>query len=454
MPASGSVTPPPPPRGKRKGGLLSSIYVQVLAAILIGGLLGHFFPEFGTSLQPLGAGFIKLVKMAIAPIIFVTVATGIAAMRDLRGLGRVVGKAFTYFISVSTLALVIGMVVANVVRPGEGMNIDPSSLSAEPLQGFVKTAEQQSIVGFLLHVIPDSLVGAFTGGDLLQVLFVAVLFGLALAICGDAAQPVVTVLNAAGKALFQVVHLIMRAAPIGALGAFAFTIGNYGIESIASLAKLVATVYATSAGFVVIVLGAIAALSGFSLFRLIVYLREEILLVLGTSSSESALPNLIEKLERAGCAKSIVGIVVPTGYSFNLDGTNIYLTLAAIFVAQATNTPLPLSDQVLLLVVAVLSSKGAAGVTGAGFVTLAATLSVVPAIPLAGLTLILGVDRFMSECRSVTNFIGNAVATIVVAKWEGRLDAGQLAQALAARPPLGPTPPPEPDLALASEQKP
>lgn len=453
MPASGSVTPPPP-RGKRKGGLLSSIYVQVLAAILIGGLLGHFFPEFGTSLQPLGAGFIKLVKMAIAPIIFVTVATGIAAMRDLRGLGRVVGKAFTYFISVSTLALVIGMVVANVVRPGEGMNIDPSSLSAEPLQGFVKTAEQQSIVGFLLHVIPDSLVGAFTGGDLLQVLFVAVLFGLALAICGDAAQPVVTVLNAAGKALFQVVHLIMRAAPIGALGAFAFTIGNYGIESIASLAKLVATVYATSAGFVVIVLGAIAALSGFSLFRLIVYLREEILLVLGTSSSESALPNLIEKLERAGCAKSIVGIVVPTGYSFNLDGTNIYLTLAAIFVAQATNTPLPLSDQVLLLVVAVLSSKGAAGVTGAGFVTLAATLSVVPAIPLAGLTLILGVDRFMSECRSVTNFIGNAVATIVVAKWEGRLDAGQLAQALAARPPLGPTPPPEPGLALASEQKP
>jgi aerobic C4-dicarboxylate transport protein len=343
---------------------------------------------------------------------------------------------------------------AIVVRPGEGMNIDPSSLSAEPLQGFVKTAEQQSIVGFLLHVIPDSLVGAFTGGDLLQVLFVAVLFGLALAICGDAAQPVVTVLNAAGKALFQVVHLIMRAAPIGALGAFAFTIGNYGIESIASLAKLVATVYATSAGFVVIVLGAIAALSGFSLFRLIVYLREEILLVLGTSSSESALPNLIEKLERAGCAKSIVGIVVPTGYSFNLDGTNIYLTLAAIFVAQATNTPLPLSDQVLLLVVAVLSSKGAAGVTGAGFVTLAATLSVVPAIPLAGLTLILGVDRFMSECRSVTNFIGNAVATIVVAKWEGRLDAGQLAQALAARPPLGPTPPPEPDLALASEQKP
>lgn len=407
--------------------------MQVLVAILAGGLIGHFYPSLGADLQPLGTGFIKLVKMAVAPIIFLTVATGIAGMKDLGGLGRVVGKAFLYFISVSTLALLIGLAAANLIRPGEGLNVDPSTLSAAPLQGFVKTAEGQSFSGFVLHIIPDSLVGAFTGGDLLQVLFASVLFGLALAITGEPARPVVDVLQAAAKAFFKVVHLIMRAAPIGAFGAFAFTIGNYGLGSIASLAKLVATVYATSAGFIVVVLGLIAALAGFSIFRLLVFLRDEILLVLGTSSSESALPNLIEKLERAGCEPSIVGIVVPTGYSFNLDGTNIYLTLAAIFVAQATNTPLSLADQALLLLVAVLSSKGAAGVTGAGFVTLAATLSVVPSIPLAGLTLILGVDRFMSECRSVTNFIGNAVATIVVAKWEGKLDKARLAAALAPR---------------------
>lgn len=406
----------------------------MLGAILLGGLLGHFWPSLGAAMQPLGTGFIKLVKMAIAPVIFLTVTTGIAGMKDLGGLGRVVGKAFIYFISVSTLALVIGLVVANVFKPGAGMNVDPATLDPGSLQGFVKAAEDQSIAGFLLHIIPDSVVGAFAGGDLLQVLFFSLLFGVALAISGEPAKPVIGLLKAASNAFFQVVHIIMRAAPIGAFGAFAFTIGNYGIDSIASLVKLVGAVYATSLFFILVVLGAIAAQAGFSIFRLIGYLRDEILLVLGTSSSESALPSLMEKLERAGCEQSIVGVVVPTGYSFNLDGTNIYLTLAAIFVAQATNTPLSIPDQILLLSVAVLSSKGAAGVTGAGFVTLAATLSVVPTIPMAGIALILGVDRFMSECRSVTNFIGNAVATVVVAKWEGQLDAGRFAAALAKRP--------------------
>lgn len=407
----------------RKKALWTNIYFQIIVAIFAGGALGYFLPAYGAALQPLGSAFIKLVKMVIAPVIFLTVTTGIAGMRDLAGLGRVTARAFGYFIVVSTLALIVGLIVANVFKPGAGMNIDPATLDSSALTGIVGAAHDQSIVAFLLNIIPTTVVGAFAGGELLQVLFFSVLFGIALVIAGEPARPVVSLLEAASAAFFKLVNIVMKAAPIGAFGAFAFTIGKYGLDAIASLATLVVTFYATSAFFIFVVLGAIAKSAGFSIFRLVAYLREEVILVLGTSSSESALPQLMEKLERAGCQKSVVGVVVPTGYSFNLDGTNIYLTLAALFIAQATGINLSAADQAFLLIVAVLSSKGAAGVTGAGFVTLAATLTVVPSVPVAGIALILGVDRFMSECRSVTNFIGNAVATIVVAKWENKLDA-------------------------------
>jgi aerobic C4-dicarboxylate transport protein len=405
-------------------------YFLIIVAIIAGGTFGHFFPEQGAALQPLGTAFIKLVKMIIAPVIFLTVTTGIANVKDLTGLGRVTAKAFGYFFVMSTFALILGLIVANVVRPGAGMNIDPATLDTAELSGFLNAAHDQSIVGFLLNIIPTTIVGAFASGELLQVLLFSVLFGVGLTIAGETARPVTHLLEAASAAFFKVVHIVMKAAPIGAFGAFAFTIGRYGLESIANLAQLVATFYATSALFIFGVLGLVAGAFGFSIFRLVVYLREELLLVLGTSSSESALPALIEKLEAAGCEKTVVGVVVPTGYSFNLDGTNIYLTLAALFIAQATGVNLTLADQALLLAIAVLSSKGAAGVTGAGFVTLAATLTVVPSVPVAGIALILGVDRFMSECRSITNFIGNAVATIVVAKWEGKVDNQKLTAAL------------------------
>jgi aerobic C4-dicarboxylate transport protein len=412
----------------------SHLYVQVLGAILLGGAIGHFFPEFGESLKPLGDGFIKLVKMVIAPVIFLTIVVGIAGMRDIGKVGRVAAKAFAYFLVFSTLALIVGLVVANVVQPGRGLNIDPASLDAGAVSQYSSAAHETTIVGFLLAIIPDTVVSAFSTGNILQVLFVSVLFGLALAMVGDAGKPVLTVLESVSTAFFKLVAIVMKAAPIGAFGAFAFTIGAYGIASVINLIALVATFYLTSAIFVVGVLGLVAIANGFSILKLIRYLKEELLLVLGTSSSEAALPSLLQKMERAGASKSVVGLVVPTGYSFNLDGTNIYMTMAALFIAQALNIDLSLQDQILLLLVAMLSSKGAAGITGAGFITLAATLAVVPSVPIAGMALILGIDRFMSECRALTNFIGNAVATLVVARWEGALDREALAAALNGEP--------------------
>ena len=419
------------------------LYFQVLIAIALGGLIGHFWPSFGESLRPLGEGFIKLVKMVIAPVIFLTIVTGIAGMRDIGRVGRVAAKAFAYFLTFSTLALIVGLIVANVIKPGRGLNIDPASLNAGAVAQYATAAHETTIVGFLTSIIPDTLVSAFSTGNILQVLFVSVLFGIALALTGDVGKPVLTFLESASAAVFKLVAIVMKAAPIGAFGAFAFTIGAYGIGAIANLALLIVAFYLTAIIFVVGILGLVARANGFSVLKLIRYLKEELLLVLGTSSSEAALPSLIQKMERAGASKSVVGLVVPTGYSFNLDGTNIYMTMAALFIAQALNIDLSLGDQILLLLVAMLSSKGAAGITGSGFITLAATLSVVPAVPVAGMALILGIDRFMSECRALTNFIGNAVATIVVARWEGELDRDALALALNGEPaPLAASPDP------------
>ncbi|MBY5445503.1 dicarboxylate/amino acid:cation symporter [Rhizobium leguminosarum] len=415
---------------KGKKPFYSHLYVQVLAAIAAGILLGHFYPEFGTQLKPLGDAFIKLVKMIIAPVIFLTVATGIAGMSDLQKVGRVAGKAMLYFLTFSTAALIIGMIVANVVQPGAGMNIDPASLDPAAVASYAAKAHEQSVVGFLTNIIPTTIVGAFADGDILQVLFFSVLFGIALAMVGEKSEPVVNFLNALTAPVFKLVAILMKAAPIGAFGAMAFTIGKYGVGSIANLAMLIGTFYLTSLLFVLVVLGAVARYNGFSIVALLRYIKEELLLVLGTSSSEAALPGLMNKMEKAGCKRSVVGLVIPTGYSFNLDGTNIYMTLAALFIAQATGIHLSWGDQILLLLVAMLSSKGAAGITGAGFITLAATLSVVPSVPVAGMALILGIDRFMSECRALTNLVGNAVATIVVARWENELDTAQLAAAL------------------------
>lgn len=411
------------------------LYVQVLFAIVVGILLGYFKPDLGQAMQPLGDGFIKLVKMIIAPVIFLTVATGIAAMSDLKKVGRVAGKAMLYFLVFSTLALIVGMAVSHIVQPGAGMHINPATLDQKAVSGYVAKAHDSTITGFLLNVIPTTIFSPFVGGDILQVLFVAVLFGIALAQVGERGKPVLDFLTALAQPIFKLVAILMKAAPIGAFGAMAFTIGKYGIKSIINLAMLVGTFYATSVLFVVVVLGLVARYNGFSILKLVRYIREELLLVLGTSSSEAALPTLMQKMERAGCSKSVVGLVVPTGYSFNLDGTNIYMTMAALFIAQACDIPLSLGDQILLLLVAMLSSKGAAGVTGAGFITLAATLSVVPTVPVAGMALILGVDRFMSECRALTNLVGNATAAVVVARWEGELDKDQLHAALEGEAP-------------------
>ena len=417
-----------PPRGKTP--FYTHLYFQVIVAITAGIVLGHFYPDFGTQLKPLGDAFIRLVKMIIAPVIFLTVATGIAGMSDLKKVGRVAGKAMIYFLTFSTLALIVGLFIANLVKPGAGMHIDPATLDGAAVASYATKAHETSITGFLMNIIPTTVVSAFAEGDILQVLFFSVLFGLSLAMVGERGAPVVDFLNAMTAPIFKLVAILMKAAPIGAFGAMAFTIGKYGIGSIANLAMLIGTFYVTSLLFVFVVLGAVARYNGFSILALIRYLKEELLLVLGTSSSEAALPGLMAKMERAGCKRSVVGLVVPTGYSFNLDGTNIYMTLAALFIAQATDIPLSLGDQVLLLLVAMLSSKGAAGITGAGFITLAATLSVVPSVPVAGMALILGIDRFMSECRALTNFVGNAVATIVVARWENELDTAQLGRAL------------------------
>ena len=410
--------------------LYRQLYVQVLVAIVLGVLLGHFSPALGEAMKPLGDAFIKLVKMIIAPVIFLTIVTGISGMPHLGSVGRVFLKAMAYFLFFSTLALVVGMIVAHVVQPGAGMHVNPAELDQGAVDDYVNKSHELSLVGFVLDVIPKTLVSPLVGDNILQVLFVAVLFGIALTLSGERGKPVVDLLTALTAPVFRLVHILMRAAPIGAFGAMAFTIGKYGVEALTNLAWLVGSFYLTSLLFVLVILGAVSRLCGFSVLKLARYLKAELLLVLGTSSSESALPSLMEKMEKAGCGKSVVGLVVPTGYSFNLDGTNIYMTLAALFIAQATDTELSLGHQIVLLLVAMLSSKGAAGVTGAGFITLAATLAVVPEVPVAGMALILGVDRFMSECRSLTNFMGNAVATVVVARWEGALDRDALARAL------------------------
>ncbi len=419
---------PPEAEGPRR--LHHHLYVQVLIAIVAGAILGHFYPQLGEALKPLGDGFIKLVKMVIAPVIFLTLVSGIAGLRELRAVGRVAGKAFGYFLFFSTLALIVGMVVANVVQPGAWMNINPATLDAGKIADYAEKAHDTTLTGFILNIIPDTLVSALTQGNILQVLLVAILFGVALSLVGAPAAPILDLIERLNIVVFRIVAILMRVAPLGAFGAIAFTVGKYGVGSLVNLGGLVATFYLTSALFVFGILGLVAWAHGFSILRLIAYLKGELLLVLGTSSSEPALPGLLTKLEAAGCDRGVVGLVVPTGYSFNLDGTNIYMTLAALFIAQACNVDLSIGQQLLLLGVAMLSSKGAAGVTGAGFITLAATLSIVPTVPVAGMALILGVDRFMSECRSLTNFIGNAVAAIVVARWEGKLDRDALNAAL------------------------
>ena len=412
--------------------LTRHLYFWVLLAILIGGTIGYVSPETGVALKPLGDGFIALIKMLIAPIIFCTVVLGIAGAGDMKKVGRVGGKALLYFEVVSTIALVIGLIVANVLKPGAGFNADPASLDAAAVSSYAKVAASQSTVDFLLHIIPRTFFDAFTGsGDLLQVLFVAVLFGYAMTHLGQEGNIVHQVITTASHVFFRMMNALMMLAPIGAGGAMAFTIGRYGVEALKPLAYLMGSFYLTCLLFVLVVLGTIAALAGFSILRFIAYIKEELLTVLGTSSSESALVPLMQKLERLGCSKSVVGLVVPAGYSFNLDGTNIYLTMAALFVAQALNIDLTLRQQLTILGVAMLTSKGASGVTGAGFITLAATLAVVPSIPVAGLALILGVDRFMSEARSLTNFVGNGVAAIVVARWENELDLVALRRELA-----------------------
>jgi aerobic C4-dicarboxylate transport protein len=420
-PAPGPNAPP-----GAKPPLYRVLYVQVLFAIACGVLLGHLAPSTAVTMKPLGDGFIKLIKMVIGPIILVTIVGGVAGMRDLRKVGRVGGKALLYFEVLTTLALVIGLTVVNLLEPGVGMNADVKSLDASALSAYTTAAKNQGVPEFLLGVIPDTLLSGFVKGEILQVLLVSVLTGSALAALGPRGERIAEAVDDLGKLLFQIVGFVMKLAPIGAFGAMAFTIGKYGIDSLAPLAKLMLGFYVTCVLFVLGVLGLVARWAGFSILRVIVYIRDELLIVLGTSSSETVLPRIMVKLEQLGCSKSVVGLVIPTGYSFNLDGTSIYLTMAAVFVAQATNTPLTLGDQLTLLGVLLLTSKGASGVTGAGFVTLAATLSAVPTVPVAGLALILGIDRFMSEARALTNLIGNGVATIAVSKWEGELDEARL----------------------------
>jgi aerobic C4-dicarboxylate transport protein len=412
-----------------------SLYFQVIVAIVVGVLLGHFFPEAGAMMKPLGDGFIKLIKMMIAPIIFCTVVSGIAGMENMKAVGRTGVMALLYFEVVSTVALVIGLIVVNVVEPGTGMNIDVASLQvsasdASKLQSYSQAAQQQGIVDFLLHVIPTTFVDAFASGEILQVLLIALLFGFALHAVGARGRPIFEFIDGFSHVLFRIIGMIMYLAPIGAFGAMAFTIGSYGISKLVDLAWLMGCFYLTCLLFIFVVLGGIARLHGFSITRFIAYIKDELLIVLGTSSSESVLPRMMSKMETAGASKSVVGLVIPTGYSFNLDGTSIYLTMAAVFIAQATNTPMTLMDQLTLLAVLLLTSKGAAGVTGSGFIVLAATLSALGTLPVTALALILGIDRFMSEARALTNLIGNGVATLVVAKWCGALDKQRLDEQL------------------------
>jgi aerobic C4-dicarboxylate transport protein len=406
------------------------LYVQVIFAIVIGVILGHFWPEQSQSLKLLGDGFIALVKMIIAPVIFITVSTGLASMNNLNAVGRVTGKAMLYFITFSTLALVVGMVVANLVQPGHGMNIDPASIDPKTIKDYVNATKEHTLTNFILDIIPTSLMSSLTGDRILQVLFVAIIFGIGLSMTQDKSKPVIDFLHALAHPIFKIVEIIMKMAPVGAFGAMAFTVGKYGLAVLWNLIGLVGTFYVTAILFIVVILGLVAAYNKFNIFKLLRYIKDELFLVLATSSSESALPNLMRKLEKLGCSKQVVGLVVPTGYSFNLDGTNIYMTLAALFIAQACNFPLSLNEQILILLIAMLSSKGSAGVTGAGFITLAATLAVVKGFPVQGIALILGIDKFMSECRALTNLIGNAVATIVVARWDKQLDEAVLKKEL------------------------
>ncbi len=403
-----------------------SLYLQVILAILVGVCLGHFAPETGAAMKPLGDGFIKLIKMLIAPIIFCTVVVGIAGMEDMKKVGKTGGLALLYFEIVSTLALVIGLVVVNVFQPGVGMNVDPAHLDTKGIAAYTGPGKMQNTTEFLLAIIPSSMFDAFAKGEMLQVLLVAVLFGFALHRFGGRGTLVFDFIEKSSHVLFVIVGYIMKLAPVGAFGAMAFTIGKYGLGSLVQLAKLMGSFYLTCLLFIFIVLGSIARAHGFSILKFIKYIKEELLIVLGTSSSESVLPRMMAKMENLGAKKSTVGLVIPTGYSFNLDGTSIYLTMAAVFIAQATNTPMSLTQQLTLLAVLLLTSKGAAGVTGSGFIVLAATLSAVGGVPVAGLALILGIDRFMSEARALTNLIGNGVATVVVAKWTGDLDTAQL----------------------------
>lgn len=408
------------------------LYVQVLLAITIGILLGHFYPETGVALKPLGDGFVKLIKMVIAPIIFCTVVSGIAGMQDMKAVGKTGGYALLYFEIVSTIALVIGLIVVNLAQPGVGMHIDPSTLDASSIAAYASAGAQQSTIGFLLNVIPATVVGAFANGDILQVLFFSVIFAFALQRMGDYGRPVLEFIESIAQVMFGIINMIMKLAPIGAFGAMAFTIGQYGVGSLVQLGQLMICFYITCVFFILVVLGGIARSHGFSILKFIKYIREELMIVLGTSSSESVLPRMLTKMEKLGAKKSVVGLVIPTGYSFNLDGTSIYLTMAAVFIAQATDTPMDLTHQITLLLVLLVASKGAAGVTGSGFIVLAATLSAVGHLPVAGLALILGIDRFMSEARALTNLIGNGVATIVVAKWCKELDEDTLQRELAS----------------------
>ncbi|WP_044100996.1 dicarboxylate/amino acid:cation symporter [Acinetobacter pittii] len=424
--------------------IYKSLYFQVIIAIIAGILVGHFSPSstqivngveqhipgLGEKLKPLGDAFIRLIKMIIAPVIFCTVVSGIAGMESMKSVGKTGGVALLYFEIVSTIALLIGLVVINIAKPGVGMNVDPTTLDTSGIQKYVSSGESQSTIDFLMHIIPDTVVGAFANGEILQVLLFAILFGFALHKLGDAGRPVLKFIDQVAHVFFNIVNMVMKLAPIGAFGAMAFTIGKYGVGSLVQLGQLIICFYITCLLFIFLILGTISRISGFSILKMIRLIREELLIVLGTSSSESVLPRMLRKLEIAGCEKSVVGLVIPTGYSFNLDGTSIYLTMAAIFIAQATNTQLDIQHQITLLLVLLISSKGAAGVTGSGFIVMAATLSAVGHIPVAGLALILGIDRFMSEARALTNLVGNSLATIVFAKWVGALDKDKLNDAL------------------------
>lgn len=416
----------------RKKPFYTSLSFQVLAGVVIAIILGYVSPTTAAAMKPLGDAFIRLITMIITLVIFCTLVTGIAGMDDMKKVGRVGGKALLYFEVVSSLALLVGLLVGNLVHPGSGFNINPATLDAGAVAQYAGQAKAQTITEFLVHIIPNTVVDAFAKGDILQVLLISLLFGFALSIAGPRCKPLVDMLAALTQAVFAVVSILMRFAPIGAFGAMAFTIGKYGLASLGPLAKLLLTLYLTSIFFVVIILGAIARFSGFGILRFLWFLREEILLVLATSSSEPALPSLMNKLEKLGCSQALVGLVVPTGYTFNADGTSLYMTLAALFVAQATNTHLTLLQQFTILGVALLTSKGASGVQGAAFIALVATMMVIPTIPVAGMALILGVDRFLSMCRAVVNMIGNAVATLVIARWENELDQNILKSQLQA----------------------